>query len=83
MMKYMTFVYKWNSRELRKIILAILKSWMADNIKRVNYVQNYSLQEKWIKKEEEKLLLIHTENVDDLLIFLSKNFPQIEKIDIN
>lgn len=83
MMKYITFVYKWNSRELRKIILAILKSWMADNIKRVNYVQNYSLQEKWIKKEEEKLLLIHTENVDDLLIFLSKNFPQIEKIDIN
>lgn len=83
MMKYITFVYKWNSRELRKIILAILKSWMADNIKRLNYVQNYSLQEKWIKKEEEKLLLIHTENVDDLLIFLSKNFPQIEKIDIN
>ena len=83
MMKYITFVYKWNSRELRKIILAILKSWMADNIKRLNYVQNYSLQEKWIKKEEEKLLLIHTENVDDLLVFLSKNFPQIEKIDIN
>lgn len=83
MMKYITFVYKWNSRELRKIILAILKSWMADNIKRLNYAQNYSLQEKWIKKEEEKLLLIHTENVDDLLVFLSKNFPQIEKIDIN
>ena len=83
MMKYITFVYKWNSRELRKIILAILKSWMADNIKRLNYVQNYSLQEKWIKKEEEKLLLIHTENVDDLLVFFSKNFPQIEKIDIN
>ncbi len=83
MMKYMTFVYKWNSRELRKIILAILKSWMADNIKRLNYVQNYSLQEKWIKKEEEKMVLIHTENVDDLLVFLSKNFPQIEKIDIN
>lgn len=83
MMKYITFVYKWNSRELRKIILAILKSWMADNIKRLNYVQNYSLQEKWIKKEEEKMVLIHTENVDDLLVFLSKNFPQIEKIDIN
>ena len=83
MMKYITFVYKWNSRELRKIILAILKSWMADNIKRLNYVQNYSLQEKWIKKEEEKMVLIHTENVDDLLVFPSKNFPQIEKIDIN
>ena len=82
-MNYITFVYKWNSRELRKIILAILKSWMADNIKRLNYVQSYSSQEKWVKKIEEKLLLIHTENMDNLQKFLSKNFPQIEKIAIN
>ena len=82
-MNYITFVYKWNSRELRKIILAILKSWMADNIKRLNYVQSYSSQEKWVRKIEEKLLLIHTENMDNLQKFLSKNFPQIEKIAIN
>lgn len=82
-MNYITFVYKWNSRELRKIILAILKSWMADNIKRLNYVQSYSPQEKWVRKVEEKLLLIHTENMDNLQKFLSKNFPQIEKIAIN
>ncbi len=82
-MSYITFVYKWNSRELRKIILAILKSWMADNIKRLNYVQSYSSQEKWVRKIEEKLLLIHTENMDNLQKFLSKNFPQIEKIAIN
>ena len=82
-MNYITFVYKWNSRELRKIILAILKSWMADNIKRLNYVQSYSSQEKWVRKVEEKLLLIHTENMDNLQKFLSKNFPQIEKIAIN
>lgn len=82
-MNYTAFVYKWNSRDLRKIIMAILRSWTADNVKRINYVQNYTLQEKWIKKMEEKLLLIHTENLDNLLNFLSKSFPQIEKIDIN
>lgn len=82
-MNYTAFVYKWNSRDLRKIIMAILRSWTADNVKRINYVQNYTLQEKWIKKMEEKLLLIHTENLNNLLNFLSKSFPQIEKISIN
>lgn len=81
-MNYMTFTYKWSSRELRKIIVAILKTWIADNIKKLNYVHNYSLKEKNIKKSEEKILLIHTENHNKLLEFLSKNFPQIEKINI-
>lgn len=82
-MNYMTFIYKWNSRELRKIIVTLLKSWITKDIKRINYSQNYSLQEKSIKKTEEKLILIHTDDQNKLLDFLSKNFPQIEKININ
>ena len=82
-MNYTIFTYKWNSRELRKIIVAILKSWTAKNIKRVNYVQNYSSKEKNIEKSEEKIILIYSENQDKLLEFLSKNFPQIEKINVN
>ena len=82
-MDYIAFVYKWNSRELRKIILVILKSWMADNVKKVNYVQNYTLQEKGVNKVEEKILLIHSKKQDDLLDFLSKKFSQIERIYIN
>lgn len=82
-MNYIAFVYRWNSRELKKIILAILKSWMADNVKKINYVQNYILQEKGVNKVEEKILLIHSEKQDDLLSFLSKNFPQIERIYVN
>lgn len=82
-MNYIAFVYKWNSRELRKIILAILKSWMADNVKKLNYVQNYKLQEKGVNKVEEKILLIRSEKQDDLLNFLSKNFSQIERIYVN
>lgn len=78
----MIFVYRGTSRELRKIILAILKSWVADEIKRFNYVQSYSFKEKNIEKVEEKILLIHTKEEDKLLNFLS-NFQQIEKININ
>ena len=83
-MDYLIFAYKWNSRELRKIINAILKAWVANNVKKVNYVQNYDFNEKKIEKSEEKILLIHTENQNKLTDFLSKNFSQeIEKINIS
>jgi len=81
-MDYMMFVYRWAARELRKIILAILKSWVADEIKRFNYVQNYSFKENVIEKSEEKILLIYTKEQDNLLDFISK-FTQIERININ
>lgn len=82
-MNYITFVYKWSSRELRKIIMAILKSWIADNVKNFNYIHNYLFKEKNIEKTEEKIVLIHTDDENKLLDFLSKNFPQIEKLNIN
>lgn len=81
-MDYMMFVYRWTARELRKIILAILKWWVADEIKRFNYVQNYSFKENVIEKSEEKILLIYTKEQDNLLDFISK-FTQIERININ
>jgi hypothetical protein len=82
-MDYLMFVYKWTSRNLRKIITAILKSWNASSIKRVNYAQNYEIKDKKIIKHEEKILLIDTQKQEDLMNFLSKNFSQeIEKINI-
>jgi hypothetical protein len=56
---------------------------MADNVKKINYVQNYIVQESGVNKEEEKILLIHSERQDDLLKFLSKNFPHIDRIYVN
>ena len=83
-MESLSFIYKWKSRDLRRIIVSILKSWVADNVKKVNYVQNYSLKEwKNIEKNEEKILLIYSQDKNKLLDFLTKNFPQIEKININ
>lgn len=83
-MECISFIYKWKSRDLRRIIVSILKSWVADNVKKVNYVQNYSLKEwKGIEKNEEKILLVYTQDKNKLLNFLTKNFPQIEKVNIN
>lgn len=82
-MIFLSYIYRGKSRELRKIITAILKSWIAEKIKKINYVQDYSLESQKITKTEEKILLIYTQDENRLLDFLSKNFPQIEKIDIN
>lgn len=81
-MIFLSYIYRGKSRELRKIIIAILKSWMAEKIKKINYVQSYSLENQKTTKTEEKILLIYTQDENKLLDFLSKNFPQIEKIDI-
>lgn len=83
-MDYLLFVYKWSSRDLRKIIVAILKSWVANEVKKVNYVQNYILKDaKNVVKTEEKLLLINTWDENKLNEFLLKSFPQIERVKIN
>jgi len=82
-MNFLTFVYRWNSRDLKKIILSLIKSWIADDIKRINYIQNYSMDDKSVKKDEEKLILINAKDYDKLMEFLSKNFPQIERINLN
>jgi len=82
-MNFLTFVYRWNSRDLKKIILSLIKSWIADDIKRINYIQNYSMDDKSVKKDEEKLILINAKDYDKLMDFLSKNFPQIERINLN
>ena len=80
-MIYLTFVYRWTSRDLRKIITAILKSWLVNDLKKLNYVQNYCLRGNKIEKDEEKILLVQSDNQDKLLDFLSKKFPnKIEKI---
>ena len=82
-MNYSVFSYKWNSRDLKKIITILLKSWNAEQIKKFNYIHNYSI-EKWkIEKTEEQMILIYSKNQNSLIKFLSENFPQIKKIEIN
>ena len=77
-----TFIYKGKSRDLKKIITAVLKSWLASRIYKINYWQEFSLDEKKVKKSEIKFLIINSENKDNLTNFFAKNFPEIEEFKI-
>ena len=48
----------YDGRKLRYLINALLKSGIASEVKRLNYVQSYTLVDKTIKKQEEKILII-------------------------
>ena len=76
------FTYKGKSRDLKRIIMAILKSWLASNIYKVNYWQKFKLNEKKVEKSEIKFLIMNSENREKLSDFLSKNFPDIEEFNI-
>ena len=73
------FTYKGKARDLKRIITAILKSWLANSIFKVNYWQEFSMNDKKVEKSEIKFLIINSENKDKLLDFLSKNFPEISE----
>ena len=49
----------------------------------MNYVQSFSLNEKNVKKSEIKLLFLLTDNQEKLLDFVSKNFPEVKKMNMN
>ncbi len=52
------FFYKNDGRKLKHIITWLLKSWAATNIRRLNYIQSYSLHEDKIQKTEEKAVIV-------------------------
>ena len=81
-MEALLFSYRGNSRELRKIIVALLKSGCASKIHKLNYVQSFELKENVVEKSELKYIIIYTDDESKLLNFLSKNFPQIERIEL-
>lgn len=52
------FFYKNDGRKLKQIITWLLKSWAATNIRRLNYLQSYTLHDNKIQKVEEKAVLV-------------------------
>lgn len=81
-MRGLLFSYNGNSRELRRIIISLLKSWCALKIHKFNYVQSFWLRENVVEKSEIKYIIIYTNDESKLLNFLSKNFPQVERIEL-
>lgn len=79
-MSSLLFSYKGNSRELRKIMVSLLKSRCTSRIQKFNYVQSFELKENGVEKSEMKCIVIYTEDESKLLNFVSKNFPQVERM---
>ena len=83
-MSYIIFSYDWTSRNLKKIIISLLKSGNATNIKKLNYVHDFSLDVEWkVKKIETKLVMIEYNDEKKLLLFLEKNFPEFKRVMLN
>ena len=81
-MNCLVFGYEGNSRELKKIIISLLKSWCALKVHKFNYIQSFWLKENVVEKSEIKYMIIYTDDESKLLNFLSKTFPQIKRIEL-
>ena len=81
-MKCLLYSYDGNSRELKRIIISLLKSWCALKVHKFNYVQSFWLKKNVVEKSEIKYMIIYTDDESKLLSFLSKNFPQLERIEL-
>ena len=81
-MKCLLYSYDGNSRELKRIIITLLKSWCALKVHKFNYVQSFWLKKNVVEKSEIKYMIIYTDDESNLLSFLSKNFPQLERIEL-
>lgn len=64
-------------RKLRYLINWLLKSWLVQEIKRINYVKSYYLIEKTIEKKEEKLLIIVWLDNEKIKQFVQKQRPEV------
>ena len=82
-MSCLLFSHTGGSRELRKIIISLLKSGCASRVQKINYVQDFWIKENAIEKSEIKYVIIYTDDESKLLNFLSKNFPQMEMMKLN
>ena len=71
----------YDGRKIRQLITMLLKSWVASEIKRLNYVQSYTLNDKTIKKQEEKMLLILWADSTKIQSILAKQVPESKILD--
>ncbi len=69
--------YPNEGKELRKMIMGILKQNLATCVQRLNYMKSYYIREGKLTKREEKLLLIKTtdEKKEKLIAFVKKMHP--------
>ena len=75
--KILMMTYPNDGRKLQRLIVAILKQGLASAVQRINYTKTYTLQEGKVKRNEEKIVLIHPteESTDKLISFIQKQHP--------
>ena len=66
----------YDGRKVRQLITMLLKSWAASQIKRLNYAQSYTLNDKTIQKQEEKILIIFGSDIVKIESLLAKQAPE-------
>lgn len=70
--------YPQTWRKLRQLITGLLKSGMAQEVTRTNYIKTYTLHEGKIQKQEEKILHIYHDPKQEEKIknFIKKQAPE-------
>lgn len=65
-----------NGRQLQRLIVALLRQWVATSIQRINYVKNYTLIDWKLSRTEQKIVFIRTtdDKQERLLQFLQKQW---------
>jgi len=64
-------------RRLKNLILALLKSGAASEVKRINYAKSYILVDWKIVKQEQKLILIDWDNKSKIENIIKKSSPEL------
>jgi len=77
-------VYKYNgkSRDLRKVILALLKSWLAIEVQKMNYIHNYIMKDNKLFKWETQIFIVYSNDLEKVNDFLLRNFSQVERVNL-
>jgi hypothetical protein len=70
--------YPDTGRKLRQLVTGLLKSGMAQEVLRINYVKSYTLVGGKIQKQEEKILQIFSdpEQEEKIKNFIKKQAPE-------
>ena len=78
----MKLVYPNNGRKLRQMITWLLKSWLVQEVQRINYIKSYVLVDNKVKPEEIKLVeLFHKpEQQEKIEKMIAKNRPEAKII---
>ena len=67
-------------RELRKVIVSLLKSKVVTKVLKWNYVQEYSLKENKIQKNQKKILFVETDQKEKCLEIIKKQIEEVEEL---